>query len=397
MLTSKQKDKIDEKKAALAPALLRDKDTNYTEGYFFITLNTRDEVPVLGRVEGRVGVPMGQTNAPHVKYSELGEKVLEVWKSIPQYHPQVEVIAAEVMPEHFHGLLHLKSGVQEHLGRVVNGFMIGCTHAYWDILGIAWRDMQRDEYMGNSAIARKTALEWQNCDHTHSYRGPALFVHGYNEVLPITEEEIQTKIDYIKHQAERRLIRGVNIPCFHVNRKQRSANWSKEAALAAIERDACFGEDAIACQNKQEKVAERLLEGLDWLGEKQLLMNEKKLPLVCHRADIHLFEQQREAVLTAAREGAVIVSAFISTKEREIRDTLFMEQLPVVEIVNNGFSERYKPQGKAFYACAEKKLVQITPWKYQYERDNKISREMCLVMNKLSITICQRKDDWWKK
>jgi len=397
MLTPKQKDKIDEKKASLAPALQRAKGINYTEGYFFITLNTRDEVPMLGSVEGRVGVPMGQTDAPHVKYSELGRKVLEVWQAIPTFYPQVELIAAEAMPEHFHGLLFLRPGGTDHLGRIVNGFMIGCTHAYWDILGIAWRDMQRDKCMGMSAIARKAALEWQDSNHSHSYRGPAVFVHGYNEVVPITQEEIQTRIDYIQHQAEKRLIKGENAPCFHIHRNQHSANWSKEVALAAIARDSFYGGDAIACQNAQQKVTERLLDGLDWLGDKQLLMSKRKLPLVCHRADIHLFEQQKEAVLAAARNGAVIVSAFISPKERDIRDLLFMEQLPVIEIMDNGFAQRYKPFGKAFYACAEKELVQFTPWKYKYQKDATISREMCLVINELSRTICQCQDDWWKK
>jgi len=392
MLTPKQKDKIDEKKASLAPALQRDKNIDYTEGYFFITLNTRDEVPMLGTIEGRVG---GTTDAdmPHVKYSELGKKVMEVWQSIPHFHPQVEAIAAETMPEHFHWLLYLKPGATEHLGRIVNGFMISCTHAYWDILGIAWRDMKKDLSKGK----RAAALEWQDSNHSHSYRGPAVFVHGYNEVVPITQEEIQTKIDYIEHQAERRLIKGGNAPCFHIHRNQSSANWSKEAALAAIAHDSYFSEDAIACQNAQEKVGEQLLDGLDWLGDKQLLMSERKLPLVCHRADIHLFEQQKEAVLAAARNGAVIVSAFISPKERDIRDLLFMEQLPVIEIMDNGFAQRHKPFGKAFYACAEKKLVQFTPWKYKYQKDATISREMCLVMNELSRTICQCEDDWWRK
>jgi len=65
--------------------------------------------------------------------------------------------------------------------------------------------------------------------------------------------------------------------------------------------------------------------------------------------------------------------------------------------MDNGFAQRHKPFGKAFYACAEKKLVQITPWKYEYQKDATISREMCLVMNELSRTICQCDDDWWKK
>ena len=117
---------------------------------------------------------------------------------------------------------------------------------------------------------------------------------------------------------------------------------------------------------------------------------------MCHRSDAPFFEHQREAVLCAARDGAVIVSAFISAREREIKKLLLMEQLPVVEVMDNGFAERYKPAGQSFYACAENRLVQITPWTYAFNRNNSITREMCLVMNQLVRTICCVDDGWWK-
>ena len=93
----------------------------------------------------------------------------------------------------------------------------------------------------------------------------------------------------------------------------------------------------------------------------------------------------------------MIVSAFISKAEREIRRQLLIEQLPVIEIVDNGFGDRYRPTGKSFYATAENRLVQISCWNYQYTRDAAVSREMCLVMNELARVITQKPDDWWKR
>ena len=135
---------------------------------------------------------------------------------------------------------------------------------------------------------------------------------------------------------------------------------------------------------------------LDFLGNRDLLASEKKLPLVCHRRDKALFERQKEAVLDAARGGFVIVSAFISPKEREIQKQLLVEQLPFVQIMDNGFPERYKPSGKAFYACGENRLVQLTCWNYLYQRELKVNREMCLVMNQLARVVAGKDDDWWK-
>ena len=84
---------------------------------------------------------------------------------------------------------------------------------------------------------------------------------------------------------------------------------------------------------------------------------------------------------------------------------LMLEQLPFIELMDNGFSDRYKPGGKAFYSVAENRHVQMTCWEYQYlpEQRNEngeqlptISREMCLVMNELTRTISGVEDDWWK-
>ena len=73
-----------------------------------------------------------------------------------------------------------------------------------------------------------------------------------------------------------------------------------------------------------------------------------------------------------------------------------VELLPFIEIMDNGFADRYKPTGKAFYACAENRLLQISCWRYEYRKDAIVSREMCLVMNELARVITQRNDDWWK-
>lgn len=90
------------------------------------------------------------------------------------------------------------------------------------------------------------------------------------------------------------------------------------------------------------------------------------------------------------------MSAFISPREREVRQLLLAETLPVIEVTDNGFADRHKPSGKAFYACAENRLVQISPWTYEYSRKTEVTRQMCLVMNELVRVMTGIEDDWWK-
>lgn len=451
-LTPEQIAKIRQKEAETPDALKRNPLNNYTEGWFHVTLNVRGEAPVLGYVVGDIHAPAGSADAPRCELTELGKAVEAVWERNPSIYPEVENVAFQIMPEHLHILWHLKRGNRRHLGRIVWGFMAGCSHEYWDILGIPWRDMKYEK--------GARAPEWQDRDHTHSLRGPALFTRGYNDVEAITAEEVQIKIEYIRSNPERRLIKGSHPAIFHVHRDKRSAHWTPERIMQGL----CADRYIAASRDKQVMAWQQLTTKgtrndrgkvsatlkfltqpvcrpvLDLVGNLELL-NRPLYPLICHRADAALFEQQMAAVLRVAREqGAVIVTACVSPKERSIVKQLQQELLPVIEVMDNGFSEKYKPAGRAFYAVAEGRRLEVTPWEYEYHRREfkvssnaphetssspdatretiapgttretvapgasqertevpNITREMCMVMNEVVRVIAQRPDDWWKK
>ena len=415
-LTPEQLAKIAQKDAALPAALKRNATTNYYEGYFFITLNTRNYAPILSFITGRPDAPDDAPDAPACEYTELGRKVMAVWQSVPRFHPQVEIIAAEAMPDHFHGLLRLLPGNRKHLGHLVGSFMGGCTHGYWDTLGIDWRK-DRAERLAKGAHALPPD---RDRDHTCSFRGPSLFVRGYNDMEAVTPEQVQTKLRYIREQARRALIKGTLRDRFLVHRSCTARGWTLDTIRQGLRADRFYAHNP----DRLEHILRSLLPRipmlpaivsasssasssaspsasppkplLSYVGCSALLSAERKLPLVCHRSDAPFFERQRAAVLRAAREGAVIVSAFVSPKEREIGRLLLMEQLPVIEVCDNGFGDRYKPSGKSFYACAENRLVQISPWNYEYCPDLAVNREVCLVMNELARVIAGVGDGWWK-
>lgn len=415
-LTPEQLAKIAQKDAALPAALKRNATTNYYEGYFFITLNTRNYAPILSFITGRPDAPDDAPDAPACEYTELGRKVMAVWQTVPRFHPQVKIIAAEAMPDHFHGLLRLLPGNRKHLGHLVGSFMGGCTHGYWDTLGIDWRK-DRAERLAKGAHALPPD---RDRDHTCSFRGPSLFVRGYNDMEAVTPEQVQTKLRYIREQARRALIKGTLRDRFLVHRSCTARGWTLDTIRRGLRADRFYAHNPDRLEHillsllpripMQQTTAPASSSAspsaspsasspkplLSYVGCSALLSAERKLPLVCHRSDAPFFERQRDAVLRAAREGAVIVSAFVSPKEREIGRLLLMEQLPVIEVCDNGFGDRYKPSGKSFYACAENRLVQISPWNYEYCPDLAVNREVCLVMNELARVIAGVGDGWWK-
>lgn len=151
-LTSYQLAKIRQKDATTPEALKRNSLNDYTEGYFHVTLNTRGEAPLLGYITGQAGST--GASAPKCVLTELGQKVENEWRGIGRYYPECVCEEIQVMPEHMHALLHLLPANKAHLGRIINGLMIGCTHAYWDTLGIPWRQMRKQI---EEALKRKVA------------------------------------------------------------------------------------------------------------------------------------------------------------------------------------------------------------------------------------------------
>ena len=97
---------------------------------YMITLNVEGRQPLLGSVEGHSDQPADSPDAPHLVPTPLGEAVSRCWRDISHYHPEVEVIALQLMPDHLHGILFVREQMPVPLGKVVLGFKQGCNKAF---------------------------------------------------------------------------------------------------------------------------------------------------------------------------------------------------------------------------------------------------------------------------
>ena len=92
---------------------------------YLITLCVDGRAPRLGSLCG----PDDRHPLPWVSLSPLGERVKAEWLGIPRYYPQIKVLALTVMPDHLHGILFVAEPLPVHLGKVINGFKVGCNRA----------------------------------------------------------------------------------------------------------------------------------------------------------------------------------------------------------------------------------------------------------------------------
>ena len=91
----------------------------------------------------------------------------------------------------------------------------------------------------------------------------------------------------------------------------------------------------------------------------------------------------KNACVLKARQGAVMVSPFISPDEKEVMQVLLKEKSPFILLTDNGFRDYYKPTDILFDACAAGRLLILSPWSYDSGKRH-ISRADCVALNAMA-------------
>lgn len=85
----------------------------------------------------------------------------------------------------------------------------------------------------------------------------------------------------------------------------------------------------------------------------------------------------------AMRTRGVLVSPFIHPDERAVRDNAIQAGCSLIKVVQNGFSDRFKPSGADFDLCAAGRLLLIGPTAYS-TRHIDLRRDAAMSANALA-------------
>ena len=395
-------------------------------GIYHITINVAKGLrQPLGRIAGQLSKPDGDYDAPHVDLSPIGRMVEEeLRESIHRFYPMLEVQDYVVMPEHLHFLLVAhsdvvsQSGKQTHLGHVIAGFKYGCNKRYWAMTGRISLATESPGTLTAEAPGTITAeapgtltaeapgtMKGERSQNGGSVLGDSvakeklspLFEAGYCDIMPVDADQLATQRAYIHANPRSRLMRMTNQSWLHPQRHTIDTAVSLQALHGYLQRECprqLTDEVFSTLEKRLLEVAGRVV--CDSYGNKELL-SRRLLPVVCHRKDVALFEQQKARCMQEAAAGAVLVSARISKGEQDIMDTALLCGYPVIRIEDNGFPEIYHPSADRMDSCATGQLLLITPWNYQYRtHEESISVSFCKTMNCVAQAVCKTKDDWWK-
>lgn len=334
------------KKQEKKPSMKRRCDEHdYTQrGIYMITMATEGRLPLFGTLKGNPLATSGD-DKPQVILSVLGERLKDSWKDIPAHYPEVSVIKLCVMPDHIHGVLFVKEKMPYHLGTIINGFKAGTRKAARE-LGVITATM--------SPSTEPAPVRYTEASPQSKTPQGVLWEPGYNDRILLQEGQLQRMLNYLDDNPRRLLLKHAHPQYFKPLGKLTVAGLEMEA-----------------------------------MGNPNLLNNPIKLQVQCSR---HLYsneiEQRKQYFLKAAKQGAIIVSPCISPGEKEIATAILEAQLPLIVLLLKGFPPFFKPQPHYLIACAEGRLLMISPYPWQNEKITNM-RQRCLQLNDIAAEICK--------
>jgi REP element-mobilizing transposase RayT len=268
----------------------------------------------------------GAPNKPVITMNLGGKAIESAFTMFQQKTPHISILRYVVMPDHVHLIMYVTKPLQQPFGTVVAAIKGSCSQALWRLCS------------GSDIAHQKVSI----------------FERHFHDRIVTRRGQLDTLTNYILDNPRRYLIK-LRYPDLFIKRH------------------------VITIADKQYCVYGNIF---------LLRAVEKDLVVVrSHFSPIEREECSRRW-LSEAENGGVLVSPFISGAERAIRNAALEVGGNVIEILDNGLPERYKPAGKAFDYCANGQLLYIAPTEYSMER-LPMTREKAWQMNNLAKTICE--------
>jgi len=390
-------------------------------GIYLITLCTEGRQPLLGQLTGST------PNEASIEPTALGTEVLRCWDNIPALQRQlaaeqtaktgqpctrdITLLARQLMPDHFHGIIFVRKEMDIALGDVIRGFMIGCTKAFngkspqicgapnhRKLQGLQFLGLQQGapqslglqqgapqfsglqqsapQFSGLQQGAPQSSAEkgspahassiavgcsaytrGQNYDHNsceNSLQGGLqplrpLWQRGYHDRLLTHEGQLQNMIDYVRDNPRRLMLRRLQPKLFAVQRNVSYAHWTFSAIGRLILLDA---------------------------------------PLTAVHVRRYFNDEERRDYMNkcilAARYGNVLVSPFISEQEKQVRDEALSEGHFCIQLCREPFSDYHKPPGELIDYCYDGHLLLLSAATEAASTERRISRDECSALNALA-------------
>ena len=340
-------------------------------GLYHITLTIPSREPLLGTL----AIPNNDPTMAKVYRTALGNALVNCLLGIPYYHPEVQVLHFCLMPDHLHAVLYVRQRMEKGIKTLVRGFWQGTKK-----LGRAHSAAASVTPISSSVapnIIRENTQEGRLQHETSQLEQlSAVLCKEIGTEAYYRLEPVFTEMPFIRPMGRRSQLPNT-IRYIDMN-PQRLATKRLKPGLFRVQKDI--------------EIAGRRYDGV---GNTTLLMAKHFQPVhVRHelldeaaRGDNQPLRNYMNGCILAARQGTVMVSPFISPKEKEVQTVLLAEKHSFILLADNGFREYYKPSDSLFDACASGRVLILSPWPYDANKQH-ISRADCIALNAMAEEIC---------
>ena len=306
-------------------------------GIYHVTLTIPSREPLLGELV----IPKNDPTQARVERTKLGNALIEKLLNHPTYYPEVQIVQYCLMPDHLHVILYVKQPMKQTFNMVVRSLWQAAKK-----LGRAYN---------TPSINPESDSGTSNTDASFPIFTERPFVRPMSH-----KGQLQTMIHYVQMNPQRLATKKLMPGFFRVQ------------------------EDI--------EIAGRKYRGI---GNAELLQAARFAPVhvrrtmideAMHGDDKRLRDYMNSRVV-AARQGAVMVSPFISDKEKEVMIVLLAEEHPIIYIADNGFRDYYKPSDGLFDSVAAGRVLILSPWEYDPSKRH-VTRAECVAMNQMAEKIC---------
>ena len=336
-------------------------------GIYHVTLTVPTREPLLGKLI----IPDNDPKQARVERTEMGNALVDKLLNHPSYYPEVRILQFCLMPDHLHAILYVTRPMDKTFNTVVRSL---------------WQ------------AAKKLGRVYSSLSHCSSSVSPeshsGVSLSGAHGVSPssispesdsgLTNEDNNTPFPVF---TERPFIRPL----------------SRKGQLQTMIRYVQMNPQRLATKRLMPEYF-RVQEGIQIagrtyaaVGNADLLQRARYMPVHVRRTmveeaehgDNRRLRDYMNGCVLAARQDAVMVSPFISPKEKEVMEVLLKEGLPFIYIADNGFRDYYKPQDSLFDAVAGKQVLILSPWEYDADKHH-VTRADCVAMNQMAEEICSQ-------
>lgn len=324
-------------------------------GLYHITLTIPSREPLLGSLV----IPENDPAQARVDYSDLGRAVLDYQIANAAHYPEIQILHYCLMPDHLHAVWYVRKAMPRGIESAVRGFWQGVKKA-----GRAYSYLSSIKPESDSGEGKKI---YEVAEHLRGQIPDAAYA-----ALP----PVFTEMPFIRPMGQRRQL-PTTIRYIDMN-PQRLATKRLKPGFFRVQ-------EAI-------EIAGRKYRGI---GNAALLQAARFAPVHVRRTmideamhgDNKRLRDYMNGCVVAARNGAVMVSPFISDKEKEVMIVLLAEEHPIIYIADNGFRDYYKPSDSLFDAVAAGRVLILSPWEYDPSKHH-VTREECVAMNQMAEEIC---------